>query len=400
MGNAALPGLALLESGVEPTDPLIQNVAKRVRDLARRSQATYEISLAILFLDRLADPADGPMIRSLAARLIAGQSARAGWTYQCRLADDLETPLLTALDKMRPQMSFDKPLAREAGNGLLELKMPLAGPASDRAKPLGPPAAKSPVMPPAEVKMAMAFERPEEVVRLVRELPEALRHLPVFETPEGLTPVPKGKGKNRNGDGNDDNSNTQFAMLGLWTAHRHGVPVERSLLLADQRFAKSQQTGGGWGYQFGDEHAKASMTCVGLLGLAVGHGAMLGADKKASGGIGDDPAIRKGLTAVSRSVGSPNDLDEGKLDLYTLWSIERVGVLYGLTTIGGKDWYGWGANRILRAQNANGSWHGNGYHGSTTSLDTAFALLFLRRSNLVQDLTDRLQLHMPLRASP
>ncbi len=141
------------------------------------------------------------------------------------------------------------------------------------------------------------------------------------------------------------------------------------------------------------------MTCVGLLGLAVGHGSLLGSGKsgRAVAAV-EDPAITKGIDALSKWIGVPGDPDdEGSLNLYKLWSIERVCVLYGLTDINGKDWYGWGATRLLREEKSNGSWFGDGYPGSSTTIDTAFALLFLRRSNLVQDLTDRIQLQMPAR---
>ena len=188
-------------------------------------------------------------------------------------------------------------------------------------------------------------------------------------------------------------------MLALWAAQRHGVPVERALLLADQRFAQSQSSGAaGATTRTAGRESTPSMTCVGLLGLAVGHGSLLRADKSGRRGDIDDPAIQKGLDALSTWIGVPGDPDDGgSLNLYKLWSIERVCVLYGLPTISGKDWYGWGANRILRDQQRDGAWNGGGYPGSSKTIDTSFALLFLRRSNLVQDLSDRLQLHMPIR---
>ena len=45
-----------------------------------------------------------------------------------------------------------------------------------------------------------------------------------------------------------DNSCTQFAVLGLWTARRHDVPLERVLAFVDKRFRLSQAGDGGWGY--------------------------------------------------------------------------------------------------------------------------------------------------------
>jgi len=81
-------------------------------------------------------------------------------------------------------------------------------------------------------------------------------------------------------------------------------------------------------------------------------------------------------------------------NLYFLWSVERVAMLYDLKTIGGKDWYGWGAQTLLPNQFADGHWQGGFYHGHSPHLDTCFALLFLKRSNLVPDLTENLRLRM------
>jgi hypothetical protein len=112
---------------------------------------------------------------------------------------------------------------------------------------------------------------------------------------------------------------------------------------------------------------------------------------------GADAAIERGLTAMGRSIGEPAKRDSAPTpNLYLLWSVERVAMLYQLRTIGGKDWYGWGANDLIASQRADGGWGGSSYHGSAPPLDTAFALLFLRRSNLVPDLTERLQLHMAI----
>ena len=68
---------------------------------------------------------------------------------------------------------------------------------------------------------------------------------------------------------------------------------------------------------------------------------------------------------------------------YFLWSLERVAVALDLDTLGGKDWYGWGSEVLLANQAADGSWHGE-YAGP---VDTCFALLFLKRTNLTADLT-------------
>src|SRR5205085_9154596 len=51
IGYAALPGLTLLECGVPANDPAIRLTADAVRRTAGQLDRTYEIALAILFLD-------------------------------------------------------------------------------------------------------------------------------------------------------------------------------------------------------------------------------------------------------------------------------------------------------------------------------------------------------------
>src|SRR5205814_1064799 len=78
-----------------------------------------------------------------------------------------------------------------------------------------------------------------------------------------------------------DNSNTQFAVLALWAARRHGIPVENALSRTTLRFRNSQNGDGGWGYRpegsgltagLGFGGSTPSMICAGLLGVALGHG--------------------------------------------------------------------------------------------------------------------------------
>ncbi len=53
LGITALAGLALLENGVDRADPAIAAAAEAVRSLAPRSDQTYDLALAILFLARV-----------------------------------------------------------------------------------------------------------------------------------------------------------------------------------------------------------------------------------------------------------------------------------------------------------------------------------------------------------
>jgi hypothetical protein len=326
---ASLPGLALLESGVPPTDPAVQAAAAFVRKAAGVLTRTYDISLAILFLDRLRDARDEPLIRSLALRLAAGQTALGGWSYNC--------PLLNKTQE--------------------------------------------------------------------KKLGELLRKKTRADLPKQLRPPPPRKRGIISSSDPADNSNTQFAILALAAARRHGLPLEYPLGLMELRFRRSESVAG-WEYHWwiwgGRPDAYGSMTCAGLLGLAVGRAAAeekSAPEDKEVQGRPDDSGIAGGLKALGAYLRYPSDISlgaqdtnsgpPGVLNLYFLWSVERVGVLCGVDTIGGTDWYRWGVKLLLPAQRRDGSWLGRGAGGYPVAT-TCFALLFLRRSDLLPDLRKEL----------
>jgi hypothetical protein len=194
--------------------------------------------------------------------------------------------------------------------------------------------------------------------------------------------------------GKTDNSNTQFAILALWAAQRHGVPTERTLDKVVRRFRGSQNANGGWGYNYtpgGKGGSTPAMTCVGLIGLAVGHG-LAHDGRPADGAPEKDPLLVRAFVTLSDFVGDPagRTVNVPMTNLYFLWSLERVAVLYNLRKIGNKDWYRWGAEMLVANQGPHGNWDKGGYHGAQPILDTCLALLFLRRANLAADLTTRL----------
>jgi hypothetical protein len=414
IGYAALPGLTLLECGVAPDEQVIRRVAATVRRMVPSMDATYEIALSILFLDRLGDPNDRELIQTLAVRLIAGQAATGGWTYKCPLVGKkVHQEIVTAL-KQRDAM---EPLARVPG-------APLAGAPAER-KPGGAPpegtnadkkpptsetaTGKSPPAPgggppelpkPPDRKPGAEAPKPaENAGKPAADAPELsarLKALPVFKDPEVLfqREPPRTKAPLRLAS-ITDNSNTQFAILALWVAQRYDVPARRTLQLVVRRFETSQNLDGSWSYLYalgGQGDGRPSMTCVGLLGLAVGHGLAQPARAPAGPKPAADPRVVNGLAALSRSVGEPNGnwRYQPMENLYFLWSVERVGVLYDLPTIGDKDWYRWGAEILIANQDKRGHWANGGYHKASPTIDTCFALLFLKRANLVSDLTSRL----------
>ncbi|HYV34405.1 MAG TPA: hypothetical protein VE988_01800 [Gemmataceae bacterium] len=385
LGPTALAGLTLLECGVPTTDKRILEAAKYVRDqkIWGGNGHTYEISLAILFLDKLGDKNDKKIIQALALRLLNGQardekdvSNFGGWTYDCRVMDNKEaTAFLTGLEKTRPK---PPPTAIDIDKG-----------------------AKTPLPIPVDKNKSGGSSYDSELIDsdLLRDefMPVALLQQK-GQPPKGQKkgPVPK---KDDFKGPRADNSNTQFAMLAVWVARRHGIPTEAALARCEKRFRASQFASGNWGYHFDDQarQFRPSMTCVGLLGIALGKGStaelsLRGAkpDPKKTKPVPIDDQVRRGINALHLdSYQLQGKQWPGDLSLYFVWSVERIGVLYDLTHVGGnQDWYKWGVGVLLPTQQNDGRWDTASYHGANAIHDTCFALLFLKRVNLAQDLTD------------
>lgn len=372
VGSTALGGLTLLECGAGKDDRAVLKAADFVRTSGVTLKQTYSISLAILFLDRLGDPADVPLLESLAARLVAGQTSTGGWSYLC------PEPVLGEQRRLNELVTRRKPADPE------------------RAAPSKPG------------NEARDFQ--QRMLLLNRDVGEVGPLL-----------------------SRADNSNTQFAIIALWVSRRHGFPVDHSLRVAERHFRNTQNADGGWWY--GDKPelvspSTATMTCAGLLGLAVGFG--VNNDKARENGrvvreLSNDRALQAGLRALAQTIGTPlenrdpgGDPGRGRRpaparggrggrggppdggpgfgrgpgprearsamgkSFYFLWSLERVAAALNLETIGKKDWYAWGADVLLLSQQRDGTWAGDYSEGG---VDTCFALLFLKRSNLVSDLS-------------
>jgi hypothetical protein len=385
VGATALAGLALLECGVPADDPQVQKAAGVVRGAAPGLAMTYAVSLSLLFLDRLRDVADEVLIDSLAVRLLAGQDpSTGGWTYDCPSLPEREVKRLRTLLGHRRELVATGKLP-ETPKGRRQVK-----------------------------------DLPKEIQAQLQQINRAgggglsFRHV--------------------------DNSNTQFAVLALWVARRQGIPVEAALQRVEKRFRATQNADGGWSYLASQAGmpgrpllagSTPSMTCAGLLGLALARGGRLEAQLHTRGGPAGagrpaaeptkDQQVQRGLHylavrlgQVEEWAGMPGPMADrrpgagraghhggrrgfgpppmraaapGRGDgnlYYALWSLERVAVAYDLKAIGTKDWYDWGATVLLDNQARDGSWTG-GY--SSGGCDTSFALLFLRQANLARDLT-------------
>jgi hypothetical protein len=356
VGYACLPALALLECGVPPGDPVIQAAAKVVRakiDQLNPTYDNYQRALAVLFLDRLDDKRDTELIQYLAVSLMLGQHPSGGaWTYRCPVPDR----------KLVPQL-------------LRVLKDP------------------------KDVYASGAPKKQDEA--LYKNLQDEKQFMGAWRklALDGGDYIPPAW----------DNSNTQFALLALWVAQRHGVAIERTIALAEHHFRTTQMSlstdrdhnnlslAGSWPYDpngadgFRNSSRWPTMTCAGLLALAEAHGVTKDPKERNQKPL-DDPAIQKGLAMLAREIDRPKE--SRAPDYYFLWSLERVGVLFDLPKIGGKDWYAWGCNVLLPLQQKNGSWGDGAYYGSADNplLSTSFVLLFLKQANLVKSLTEKLQL--------
>ncbi|MCI0642651.1 MAG: hypothetical protein L0Y72_16200 [Gemmataceae bacterium] len=336
LGAIALIGWTLLESGCTPQEAKVKSNAEEVRRLAIDSHHTYSLALAVIFLDKLGDGGDVPLIDSMTLRLLAAQSKYGGWTYN--------TPLPNATEQARlKEVAAQMQAKRDKGETLR---------VGDRDLNV----------------MNKEWERQWRMLN-----PGDLR----LDVVVG------------------DNSNTQFAMMALWVARRHGLPVQKGLATVEKRFRDTQADDGQWGYlpHFGvklppgvrlpGSETAPQMSCAGLLGIALGQGVKEKAKK-----LSEDPAAKNGLDYLEKHLNSLPNAPVGQKAYYFLFSLERMAVVYDLKKIGAHDWYVWGAHALVDNQNAEGAWSGE-YAGYGS--DTCFALLFLKRANVAEDLTNILQ---------
>jgi hypothetical protein len=184
---------------------------------------------------------------------------------------------------------------------------------------------------------------------------------------------------------------------------RQRLPVERALALTAARYRFSQSLSGGWDYHYEvPSHASTpSMTCAGLLGLALGHGLVVQHKSHPTHSAKvEDVAIQRGMQSLAGFIGEPHEYPDKKqrpsINLYSLWSLDRVGLLYRARRIGGKDWYAWGVNQVLAWQEVNGSRKANVYRDANAApiINTCFALLFLQRSHLTRELSQSLEFNL------
>ncbi len=191
--------------------------------------------------------------------------------------------------------------------------------------------------------------------------------------------------------GTYDHSNTQFALLGLHAAAQAGVRIApRVWKTARNRLVRYQKPDGGWSYR-NSGNSYGSMTAAGvadllILGSSTAVSQEHGFRNGAAPGCGTYKASRplaRGLTWLADNFHPAENPRRGRAYVYYwLYAVERCGILSGRRYFGTHDWYREGADFLVHAQSADGTW-GNGV------IDTSFAVLFLakgRKPLLIQKL--------------
>ncbi len=306
LGMTALAGLALLENGVAREAREISKAREIVTTLARQSDQTYDLALAILFLARCQQARTGnddPLIQTLGHRLAQGDHGGI-WDYSVPLTSEEPAP--------------EEPRSRRG----------------------------------------------------------ARRKTGRF---------------NRSVFAGGDNSNTQFALLGLWAAGRHGFDSDSALESIDGHFRSTQLRDGRWGYRINMPGADA-MSCAGLMGLAIAASRPSLAERQTARARGAALAADPAFQAALRAVGQDARRAGNQSEIYYLWSLERVCVALGLRSLDGFDWYARGARILLDRQENDGGWADERWGRLP---NTALALLFLRKANLAFEIDRVLRLPGP-----
>lgn len=175
-------------------------------------------------------------------------------------------------------------------------------------------------------------------------------------------------------NGGYDNSNAQYGLLGAWSAAEAEIEIPSLYwYLVANHWMSKQLPNGQWTYSDGNERGGTiNMTAAGLASMLVTHEYIEPA--LMSGSVGREPynvPIKKGLAWFETG---NNGISAG--GGYGVYGVERVGLASGFKFFGQHDWYRTYAQRIIKAQGADGSWKAGG-HGPV--VEASYNLLFLSR---------------------
>ena len=173
-------------------------------------------------------------------------------------------------------------------------------------------------------------------------------------------------------------STTQYAVLGLWEAHRAGVKLPRRTW---ERLVAALEAGqarnGGWAYTPPRGATTFTSTAIGVASLVVARTALA---TETDAEIRAAPSVRRGLAFLADRWSEVKSPRWTVLDTYALYAAERAGVIAGLDRFGAVDWYAEGARILVEKQNADGTWGSATENRYPASASTSLALLFLTRA--------------------
>ncbi|QOV91900.1 DUF4159 domain-containing protein [Humisphaera borealis] len=184
-----------------------------------------------------------------------------------------------------------------------------------------------------------------------------------------------------------DLSISQYGVLGMWACEQvDGVEVPIDYWAETDKAWKAAmytdaENKGGWAYRRGagagnelkpgDTHemVKPTMTAAGVATLFITQDYLLQYSNFGfcKGGA-NNMHLEAGLAWMDKNVGKL--LGGGQF--YGMYGVERIGVASGKKYFGTVDWYNVGADYLVKAQAADGSWGGS-------IPNTCFAMLFLAR---------------------
>ncbi|MGA3065655.1 MAG: DUF4159 domain-containing protein [Tepidisphaeraceae bacterium] len=174
-----------------------------------------------------------------------------------------------------------------------------------------------------------------------------------------------------------DNSNSQYGLLGVWSAAEIGMSVPTHFWRdVQQHWTDCQLADGQWPYTGDKPSPRRSMTLAGIASLFVTQDYLDAEDwGDRVGRPPFSPALSKALDWLETADNSVITHDNEEDWAYTLYGLERAGLASGFKYFGTHDWYRERAADLIAQQNTDGSWVAT--YGPV--VDTSFALLFLSR---------------------
>ncbi|MFT7678634.1 MAG: hypothetical protein ACI8QC_002628 [Planctomycetota bacterium] len=172
-----------------------------------------------------------------------------------------------------------------------------------------------------------------------------------------------------------DLSNTQYAVLGLWSASRARVEIpERVWLEMMPALLGYQNEDGGFRYKGAVGPSTGAMTAAALTVFGLSD-ALAPSKRPWNGTVKRELAAAResGLAWLEKAFEIKHNPGTHEWHLYYLYSLERLGAILGIKHFQDRSWYDEGARWLLKHQAEDGAWE-------LGLAPTCFSLLFLCRA--------------------